>query len=122
MKIAGTVVWYNPDSENNKNIKTYIDYVEKLYIIDNSKKDNKKLSEELNNKKIEYIYNNGKNLGISSALNLAFEKAKKVVFEEEAYVPNEVTLQAMKEVEQMRRDKNTKFFDSTEELLKSLKS
>lgn len=48
-------------------------------------------------------------------------KAKKVVFEEEAYVPNEVTLQAMKEVEQMRRDKNTKFFDSTKELLKSLK-
>ena len=45
-------------------------------------------------------------------------KAKKVVFEEETYVPNEVTLQAMK----MRRDKNTKFFDSTEELLKSLKS
>ena len=49
-------------------------------------------------------------------------KAKKVVFEEETYVPNEVTLQAKKEVEQMRRDKNTKFFDSTEELLKSLKS
>ena len=48
-------------------------------------------------------------------------KAKKVVFEEETYVPNEVTLQAMKEVEQMRRDKNTKFFDSTEALLKSLK-
>ena len=48
-------------------------------------------------------------------------KAKKVVFEEETYVPNEVTLQAMKEVEQMRRDKNTKFFDSTEELLESLK-
>ena len=48
-------------------------------------------------------------------------KAKKVVFEEETYVPNEVTLQAMKEVEQMRRNKNTKFFDSTKELLKSLK-
>ena len=80
MKIAGTVVWYNPDGENNKNIKTYIDFVEKLYIIDNSKKDNKKLSEELNNKKIEYIYNNGKNLGISSALNLACEKAKREGF------------------------------------------
>ena len=80
MKIAGTVVWYNPDSENSKNIKTYIDYVEKLYIIDNSKKDNKKLSEELNNKKIEYIYNNGKNLGISRALNLACEKAEEKGF------------------------------------------
>ena len=80
MKIAGTVVWYNPNDENIENIKTYIDYVERLYIIDNSKKNNKKLSEKLNNKKIEYIYNNGKNLGISSALNLACKKAKKEDF------------------------------------------
>ena len=80
MKIAGTVVWYNPSNENIENIKTYINFVEKLYIIDNSKKDDNKLSEELNNKKIEYIYNNGKNLGISSALNLACEKAKKEDF------------------------------------------
>ena len=38
MKIPATVIWYNPDNENIKNIRTYIDYVEKLYIIDNSKK------------------------------------------------------------------------------------
>ena len=49
MKVAGTVVWYNPNNENVGNIKTYIDYVEKLYIVDNSKKNNRKLSEKLNN-------------------------------------------------------------------------
>ena len=42
MKIPATVIWYNPDDENIKNIRTYIDYVEKLYIIDNSKENNKK--------------------------------------------------------------------------------
>ena len=48
-KIPATVIWYNPDDENIKNIRTYIDYVEKLYIIDNSKENNKKLI----NKKIK---------------------------------------------------------------------
>ena len=61
MKIPATVIWYNPDDENIKNIRTYIDYVEKLYIIDNSKENNKKLADSLNNLKAEYICNN-KNL------------------------------------------------------------
>ena len=74
MKIPATVIWYNPDNENINNIKTYINYVEKIYIIDNSMKNNTKLSSSLNNDKIEYVYNN-KNLGIAKALNLACEKA-----------------------------------------------
>ena len=74
MKTSATVIWYNPDNENINNIKTYINYVEKIYIIDNSMKSNMKLSSSLNNDKIEYVYNN-KNLGIAKALNLACEKA-----------------------------------------------
>lgn len=74
MKTSATVIWYNPDNENINNIKTYINYVEKIYIIDNSMKNNMKLSSSLNNDKIEYVYNN-KNLGIAKALNLACEKA-----------------------------------------------
>ena len=73
-KIPATVIWYNPDTENIENIKTYIDYVEKVYIIDNSMNNNKKLCSSLNNNKIEYVYNK-KNLGIAKALNLACEKA-----------------------------------------------
>ena len=80
MKIPATVIWYNPDNENIKNIRTYIDYVEKLYIIDNSKENNKKLADSLNNLKTEYIYND-KNLGIAKALNLACEKAASEDFE-----------------------------------------
>ena len=80
MKIPATVIWYNPDNENIKNIRTYIDYVEKLYIIDNSKENNKKLADSLNNLKTEYIYND-KNLGIAKALNLACEKAVNDNFE-----------------------------------------
>ena len=75
MKISATVIWYNPDNENIKNIKTYIDYVEKIYIIDNSKLNNKNLSNILNDSKVEYVYN-GKNLGIAKALNLACRKAR----------------------------------------------
>ena len=67
-KIPATVIWYNPDTENIENIKTYIDYVEKVYIIDNSMNNNKKLCSSLNNNKIEYVYNK-KNLGIAKALN-----------------------------------------------------
>ena len=79
-RISATVIWYNPDDENIKNIRTYIDYVEKLYIIDNSKENNKKLADSLNNLKAEYICNN-KNLGIAKALNLACEKAANDNFE-----------------------------------------
>lgn len=75
MKIAGVVVWYNPSNDDINNIKSYINEVDKLYIIDNTegKKNDSKL---ISNKKIEYIYNN-KNIGIASALNLAAQKAIK---------------------------------------------
>ena len=75
MKIAGTVVWYNPNNENVENINTYIDYMDKLYIIDNSNKNNIKLVQEIKKiYKIEYI-SNMSNLGIAKALNIACEKS-----------------------------------------------
>ena len=74
MKIAGTVIWYNPGEEHVENIKSYIDYIDELYIIDNSDKDNKLLAERLNDPKIKYFFN-GRNLGIAKALNLGCEKA-----------------------------------------------
>ena len=80
MKIPATVIWYNPTNENIDNIKTYLNHFEKLFIIDNSKSSNRGLAETLESIKVEYTYNKGKNLGISSALNLACEKAKKEGF------------------------------------------
>ena len=75
MKLAGVVVWYNPTNKDIKNIETYIDDVEKLYIIDNTEGNNNK-DKVPKSKKIEYIFQN-ENLGIAKALNIACQKAIK---------------------------------------------
>ena len=73
MRFAGVVVVYNPNQKVKENIKSYIDYIDKLYVVDNTeKKDNGELFNF--NKKIEYISNN-KNLGIATALNIAANRA-----------------------------------------------
>ncbi|MBE6146873.1 MAG: glycosyltransferase [Firmicutes bacterium] len=73
MKLAGVVVWYKPTSKDIKNIESYLDDLDKLYIIDNTegKNNQKKVPKS---KKIEYISQN-KNLGIATALNIAAHKA-----------------------------------------------
>lgn len=69
-KISGAVVWYNPKEEDVFNIKSYINYIDKLYVFDNSSKDNsnKLLLVEEYKDKIEYIcfY---ENKGIAESLN-----------------------------------------------------
>src|SRR5574344_1487500 len=75
MKIAGVVVFYNPDNNIMDNINTYLPKLDKLYVVDNSiHKDNSKLLS--NSKKIIYI-NNQDNLGIAKALNIGCERAIK---------------------------------------------
>ncbi|MDD2358072.1 MAG: glycosyltransferase family 2 protein [Thiovulaceae bacterium] len=71
MQIAGVLVLYHPDNNILLNIKSYIDSVDKLYVIDNSENKNNELTHQvkaLSNKCI-YIDNNG-NQGIAQALNL----------------------------------------------------
>ncbi len=72
--VAGVVVLYNPTNEDINNINSYIDDIDILYVMDNSKKENK--SRLPNNKKIVYIFNND-NLGIAEPLNKAAELARK---------------------------------------------
>lgn len=72
MKLAGVVVWYHPKDEDIENIKTYIDELDKLYIVDNSEESNQ--NKVKRNKKIEYI-TQCQNLGIATALNIAAKKA-----------------------------------------------
>ena len=56
MKFAGVVVAFNPSDIVVDNIKTYINNIDKLYVVDNSENtDNSKMFSF--NKKIEYIYN-----------------------------------------------------------------
>ena len=75
LKVAGIVTLYNPTDKDISNISSYINDIDKLYIIDNTEgKDNK--DRIPNNKKIEYIFKN-KNLGVATAMNIAAEKALK---------------------------------------------
>ena len=73
VKISSVTILYNNNSDVIKhNIITYSTYLSRLYLIDNSTKDN---SIMLNiDKKIKYI-SNKKNLGIAKALNIACENA-----------------------------------------------
>ena len=72
MHLSAVVVWYNPTNKEKENINSYIKYVDKLYIVDNSEKENT----FENNKKIHYVFN-GENLGIAKALNIGADLALK---------------------------------------------
>ncbi|HFQ7084993.1 TPA: glycosyltransferase [Raoultella planticola ATCC 33531] len=69
-RLAGVVVLYNPGMDVINNIKTYIENVDKLYLIDNSFQNNNSyfLNDSLFDNKIEYIFNN-KNEGVAVAIN-----------------------------------------------------
>lgn len=76
-KFYGTTILYNPNfQEVITNIESYIDYLDRLYIIDNSEQDSyKKLENYIKKKKkIEYFWL-GENKGIAKALNIGKNKA-----------------------------------------------
>ncbi|STO32267.1 rhamnosyltransferase [Fusobacterium necrogenes] len=76
-KIYGVVVLYNPNiSETINNINSYVSELDKLYIIDNSEKENyTRLENYITiNKNIEYTWL-GENKGIAKALNVGKNKA-----------------------------------------------
>lgn len=73
-KIYGVVVLYNPPSEVVGNIATYINFVDKLYLYDNSGKSNYDMFCDMENfDKVEYI-SNCINDGISKSLNIIINK------------------------------------------------
>ncbi len=75
--ITAIIVLYNPDHSVMENIESYIDRVDKVYVVDNSEYKNNFLIKELQkNKKIKYIDNKG-NRGIAHALNVGADNAIK---------------------------------------------
>lgn len=74
MEYAGVVVLYNPNKEDLINIDTYIDYLNVLYIIDNSEEKNSYMDDLKRKNKCIYI-SELKNLGIAKALNIAAHRA-----------------------------------------------
>ncbi len=77
MKLAGSVILYNPDSSVLNNINTYIQILSVLYVVDNSVDANDLVLEELKkNSKIK-ISKNNQNLGVATGLNIAAKLAIK---------------------------------------------
>ena len=75
MRYAGVIVLYNPDNEIYDNIQSYIDEVEKLYVVDNTEEKNMK-NMKFKSKKIKYIPLK-ENKGIAYALNKGAKEAIK---------------------------------------------
>lgn len=74
-KVAAVIILYNPELSVITNIKSYIDQVDKIYIVDNSDEINDSFFakiKSLNN--VDYFYNK-RNLGIAAALNIGANKA-----------------------------------------------
>ena len=71
MKLAAVVVLYNPDDQIIENIKSYINYVDIIYAVDNSSVNN---SAKLESEKIVYLPNLN-NMGIAYALNIGAKQA-----------------------------------------------
>ncbi|MBO0437908.1 glycosyltransferase [Vagococcus fluvialis] len=68
---------YNPTNEEFQNLFNYMYIFEKIYIYDNSSKDNlKRVEEILNSENFEYFFN-AKNEGISKPFNFMVKEAQK---------------------------------------------
>ena len=75
MRLCGVVVWYNPGIQEVNNIKSYLYKLDKLFVVDNSIKNNKSLLSRLDNAlNVKYI-SNGDNVGIAKALNIGCKSA-----------------------------------------------
>lgn len=76
-KVAGVVVWYNPDLKDcYRNIESYIRDLGDLWIVDNSDAKNEISILVHNYSNIKYIWL-GENKGIATALNIGFSEAIK---------------------------------------------
>jgi rhamnosyltransferase len=94
VRIAAVVVLYDPVSNVLENINTYINQVEKLFVVDNSNIINTSVVQKIQLlKKVEYICNNS-NIGIASALKIGADKALSegykylVTFDQDTIVPS----------------------------------
>lgn len=69
IKIGACVVLYNPDKDVIENINTYLIFLEKVVVVDNSTEESEVINEIKKLNKVHYISMNG-NKGIAEALNV----------------------------------------------------
>lgn len=74
-KISGVVVLYKPEDDIKDNIKSYLDQLDRLYVIDNTPNETNEIKLP-KSKKIEYIPLK-ENKGVSYALNVAAKESIK---------------------------------------------
>jgi len=75
MKLAGCIIIYNPKCDVWSNINSYLNEIEKLYVLDNSEEYYNELIHKVkSSKKCQYINLRG-NKGIAFALNIAVQRA-----------------------------------------------
>ncbi|WP_338873225.1 glycosyltransferase [Spirosoma sp. SC4-14] len=74
-KVAAAVVMYNPEEDIVENISSYINQVERIYVIDNSEIHNENLIRILSSYASVSYYNNEGNKGVAAALNRAAQLA-----------------------------------------------
>lgn len=76
MNIAGVVILYYPNKEVISNILSYLPELDHLYVLDNSEKTDKAITNIIKRLPKTYYISFGKNTGISYALNYALNEAK----------------------------------------------
>lgn len=75
LKVSGVVVLYHPKVSIIENIQSYIDFIDKLYVVDNSDSIDSVVVDEIKKiNKCVYMDNNG-NQGIAHALNVGVGQA-----------------------------------------------
>ena len=106
IKIAATVILYNPDRDVISNIYTYLEQVDKLYVIDNSEIISQFIKNEfIKNQKVFYIANY-ENIGIASALNKALNKAEEdgyeflLTMDQDSYFDNQVVEKMLNRIDE----------------------
>jgi rhamnosyltransferase len=73
--ICGIVTLYSPSISYIDNIKTYINFIDRLFVVDNSLVPNENIHAEISRTfPTAEILSSGKNIGIASALNLGIKK------------------------------------------------
>ena len=79
MKIAAVVILYHPPQNVISNIESYYDFVDEIYVFDNSETPSETVSSFSSLSKIRY-HHDSQNLGIAKRLNAACELALKKGF------------------------------------------
>lgn len=116
MKLAGTVILYHPDIALIARIKTYLNILEVLYVVDNTEHNDINIKNEvLKYEKVQYLHD-GENKGIAIRLNQVAETAIKdghsalLTMDQDSYFDLNMALQYIDCIYSFKSYSNTAMF------------